>query len=148
MSPPLALSLAMFPKTHLTSHSRLSDSRWMTTPLRLSCSLRFFFLYNYSVYSCHLFLVSSAFVRSLPFSVLYHAQSCIYFLFFYISNFLEENSNFSHSLVFLCFFALLIEEGLISPCYFLDLCIQLSIAFSFSLAFQSCGHCEIFLFFP
>ena len=27
----------------------------------------FFFLYNYSVYSCHLFLVSSVSVRSIPF---------------------------------------------------------------------------------
>ena len=48
-SPPLAL----------TSHSRMSGSRWATTPLWLSGSLRPY-LYSSSVYSCHLFLISSA----------------------------------------------------------------------------------------
>ena len=43
-----------------------------------------------------------------------------------ISNFLEEISSLSHSIVFLYFFALITEEGfLISPCYSLELCIQL-----------------------
>ena len=38
-----------------------------------------------------------------------------------ISNFLEEISSLSHSVVFLYFFALIIEEGfLISPCYCLE----------------------------
>ena len=42
-----------------------------------------------------------------------------------ISNFLEETSILSHSVVFLYFFALITEEGfLISPCYSLELCIQ------------------------
>ena len=54
-SPPLALFLVMLTKSHLTSHSRMSDSRWVTTPLWLSGSLRPF-LYS-SVYSCHLFLI-------------------------------------------------------------------------------------------
>ena len=41
-----------------------------------------------------------------------------------ISNFLEEISSLSHSIVFLYFFALIAEEGfLISPCYSLELCI-------------------------
>ena len=45
---------------------------------------------------------------------------------FNISNFLEDKSSFSHSIVFLYFFALIIEEGfLISPCYSLELCIQM-----------------------
>ena len=40
-----------------------------------------------------------------------------------ISNFLEEISSLSHSIVFLSFFALITEEGfLISPCYSLELC--------------------------
>ena len=34
----------VLPKAHLTSHSRMSDSRWMTTPLWLSRPLRPFFL--------------------------------------------------------------------------------------------------------
>ena len=38
-----------------------------------------------------------------------------------ISNFLEEISSVSQSIVFLCFFALITEEGfLISPCYSLN----------------------------
>ena len=42
-----------------------------------------------------------------------------------ISDFLEEISGISHSIVFLYFFALIAEEGfLISPCYSLELCIQ------------------------
>ena len=55
-SPPLALFVVMLPKAHLTSDSRMSDSRWVTTPLWLSRSLTSF-LYNSSVYSCHLFLI-------------------------------------------------------------------------------------------
>ena len=39
-SPPLALFILMLPKAHLTSHSRISGSRWMNTPLWLSQSLR------------------------------------------------------------------------------------------------------------
>ena len=61
-SPPLALFMVMLPKAHLTLHSRMSGSRWVTTPSWLSRSLRPF-LYNFSVYSRHLFLISSASVR-------------------------------------------------------------------------------------
>ena len=57
-----------------------------------------------------------------------------------ISNFLEEISSFSHSTVFLYFFALITEEGfLISPCYSLELCIQMLISFLFSFA-STHGH--------
>ena len=50
-----------------------------------------------------------------------------------ISDFLEEISSLSHSIVFLYFFALIVEEGfLISPCYSLELCIQMGISFLFS----------------
>ena len=43
-----------------------------------------------------------------------------------ISDFLEDISSLSHSIVFLYFFALIAEEGfLISPCYSLELCIQM-----------------------
>ena len=45
-----------------------------------------------------------------------------------ISNFHEAISSLSHSIVFLYFFALITEEGfLISPCYSLELCIQIGI---------------------
>ena len=50
-SPPLALFVVMLPKAHLTSHSRMSGSRWVITPLWLSGSWRPF-LYSSSVYFC------------------------------------------------------------------------------------------------
>ena len=53
-----------------------------------------------------------------------------------ISNFLEEIPSLSPSVVFLYFFALITEEGfLISPCYSLELCIQMGLSFLFSFAF-------------
>ena len=55
-----------------------------------------------------------------------------------ISDFLEEISRLSHSVVFLYLFALITEEGfLISPCYSLELCIQIGISFLFSFPFAS-----------
>ena len=66
LSPPLALSIVMLPKAHLTSHSKVSGSRWVITPLWLSRSWRYF-VYSFSVYYCHLFLIFSASVRSIPF---------------------------------------------------------------------------------
>ena len=54
-----------------------------------------------------------------------------------VSNFLEKISSLSHSVVFLYFFALITEEGfLISPCYSLELCIQMDISFLFVLCFS------------
>ena len=65
-SPPLALFVVMPLKAYLTSHSRMSGSRWVITPSWLSWSWRSL-LYSSPVYPCHLFLVSSASIRSLPF---------------------------------------------------------------------------------
>ena len=65
-SPPLALFIEMLPKTYLTLPSRMSGSWWVITPSWLSESWRPF-LYSSFVYSCHLFLISSASVRSIPF---------------------------------------------------------------------------------
>ena len=58
---PVALFTVMLPKAHLTSHYKMSHSRWAITPSWLSRSLRHF-LYSFLciVYSCHLFLISSA----------------------------------------------------------------------------------------
>ena len=61
-SPPIALFVGMLPKAHLTSHSRMSVSSWVITPLWLSGLWRFF-LYSSSVYSCHFLLISSASVK-------------------------------------------------------------------------------------
>ena len=54
-SPPPALFVVMLPKAHLTSHSKMSGSRWVwvITPSRLSGSLSSF-VYSCSVYSFHL----------------------------------------------------------------------------------------------
>ena len=65
-SPSLALFVVMLPKSHLTLHSKVSGSRWVITPWWLSGSWRSF-LYSSSMYSCCLFLISSAYVRSIPF---------------------------------------------------------------------------------
>ena len=59
---PLAFFVVMLPKAVLTLLSRMSGCEW----LWLSGSRRSF-LYSSSVYSCYLFLISSASVRSIPF---------------------------------------------------------------------------------
>ena len=90
---------------------------------------------HFSVYSCHLFLISSASVRSIPF-VSFIVPICMK-CSLGISNFLEEISSLSHSIVFLYFFALITKKDfLISPCYSLELCIQMGISFLFSFAFH------------
>ena len=62
-----------------------------------------------------------------------------------ISNFLEEISSLSHSIVFLYLFVLITEEGfLICPCYSLELCIQMGISFLFSFAFACLLFIAIF----
>ena len=51
--PPLALFIVTLPKAHLTSHSRMSGSRWVITPLWLSGSWRsFLYKKNYTVFLC------------------------------------------------------------------------------------------------
>ena len=46
-SPPLALSVLMLPKAHLTLNSKMSGSRWVITPSWLSGSLRSFIYFFY-----------------------------------------------------------------------------------------------------
>ena len=91
-SPPLALFIVMLPKTHLTSHYRMYGSRWVITSSWLSGLLRPF-LYNSSVYLCHLFLISSVSVQFGTVQLLSHvwlfvtpwtAVSFILFLFFIV----------------------------------------------------------------
>ena len=67
LSLPLALFKVMLPKAHSTSCSKMCGSRWVTTPLWLYRSLRPFFHIYSSVYSCLLFLISSASAGSLLF---------------------------------------------------------------------------------
>ena len=86
------------------------------------------------MYPRHLFLVSSASIRSIPFlsfivPIFAWNVPLVSLIFF------EKISSLSHSIVFLYFFALITEEGfLISPCYSLELCIQMGISFLFSFA--------------
>ena len=55
-----------------------------------------------------------------------------------MSNFLEEFSSLFHYIVSLYFYVLITEEGfLISPCYSLELCIQMDISFLSPLPFTS-----------
>ena len=127
-SPPLAFLVVMLPKAHLTSHSRMFGSRWMTTPLWLSQSLRPF-LYSSYVSSYHLFLIASASVRSLlflSFSVPVFAWNVPW-----VSPvFLKRSLVFS--VLLFCSFALFSEQGsFISPCYSVELCIQLGMSFPF-----------------
>ena len=74
-------------------------------------------------------------VHTIP--VLYWAHFCMK-CSLGVSNFLEEISCLSHSIVFLYFFAMITEEDfLISPCYSLELCIQMGISFLSSFAFTT-----------
>ena len=129
----------MFPKAHFTSYSKMSGSRYDHTFVVIwvmKIFFFFFFLYSSSVHSCHLFLISSASVRSIPFLFFYCAHLCMKYSLG-ISNFIEVISSPSHSVVFLYFFALITEEGFfISPCYSLELCIQMGIFFLFSFVFN------------
>ena len=52
LSLPLALFVVMLPKAQLTSHSRMSGSRWVITPSWLSGSLRPFFFYFFFLQFC------------------------------------------------------------------------------------------------
>ena len=113
-SPPLALFVVMLSKAHLTSHSRMSGSRLVITPSWLSGSWTSFF--------CTVLLCILASLLNIFCFGQVHTISILYCAYLYvkcslgISNFLEETSSLSHSIIFLCFFALITKEGfLISP---------------------------------
>ena len=55
-SPPLALFVVMLPKVHLTSHSRMSGSRWVITPSWSGSgwvTTLSLLLYLFSICTCH-----------------------------------------------------------------------------------------------
>ena len=106
----------------------MADCRWVIIPLWLSGSLRSF-LYSSSVYSCHLFLTPSVFVRSLPFlpfivpiftwnvplgSLIFLKRSLV-FLFSYFSLFLCIDHWGGPSYSSLLFFGTLYSDGYIFP---------------------------------
>ena len=66
-------------------------------------------------------------------------------MFFCISNFLEQISILSHSIVFFYLFALTTEEDFLnSPCYFLEFCIQMGISSFSPFSFTSLLFTVIF----
>ena len=143
MSPPQALFMVMLPKAHLTLDHRMYGSRWVITPSWLSGSWRSF-LYSSTVYSCHLFLISSASFRSIPF--LSFIEPIFAWNVPLESLIFLKRSHLFHSIVFIYFFALIAEEGfLISPCYSLELCIQMLISFPFYII-QNILHIYVLLF--
>ena len=96
----------MLPKAHLTSHSRMSGSRSVIIPSWLSGSWRSF-LYSSSVYSYHFFC----------FCFYISVLNCAHLFIkcsLGVSNFLEEISSLSLSVVFLYFFALELRKAFLS----------------------------------
>ena len=113
----------MLPKAHLTSCSGISGFTWVTPTSSLSGSL-WPFLYMSSVHSCYLFLISSASVRSLTF------LSFIVPIFAWsipmVSPIFLKRSIFFTIYYFPVILALFTyKDFLISPCYFLEVCISL-----------------------
>ena len=97
-------------------------------------------MYSSSVYSCHLFLISSASVESIPFLSFYQAHLCMKYSLS-ISNFLEEISSLSHSVVFFYFFALIAEEGILISSAILWNSVFRCLYLSFSPLLFSSLHC-------
>ena len=123
----------MLPKAPLTWHSRMSGSRWVTTPSWLSQSLRAFLV----ALLCSL-PASSSFLLLLLGPVCFCPLVCssLCEVFRWYLHVHQKISSLAQSVIFLYFFSFFIEEGLlISPCYFWELCIQLGMSFPFSLAF-------------
>ena len=129
-SPPLALFVVMLPKIHLTSHSKMSGSTWVITPSWLSGSLRSF-CYSSHVYTCHLFLISTASVRSilfLSFIVPIFAWNIPLASLIFLKRFLVFS--------ILLFSSISLHWSLRKACYTLELCIQMHISFLFFFAFN------------
>ena len=118
----------MLPKAHLTLHSRMSGSRWVITPSWLSGSWRSF-LYSSSMYSCYLFLISFASVRSVPLmsfmepilawniplvSLLFLKRSLVFpILLFPLFLCIDHGGRLSY--LFLLFFGTMLSNGYIFP---------------------------------
>ena len=84
----LALFVVILPKAHLTSHSRISGSRWVITPSWLTGSWRSFFVQFFCVFLPPLLnIFFFCWVHTI--SVLYWAHLCMKYSLG-ISNFLEE----------------------------------------------------------
>ena len=123
-SPPLALFVVMLLKAYLTSYSRMSGSgEWSHNCGYLGYDDLFcIVLLCILATSNLLLLLGPCYFCSLSSHL---CQKCS----LGISNFLEEISSLSHSIIFLYFFPFVTEEGfLISPCYSWELGIQMGIS--------------------
>ena len=100
---PLALFVVILPKAHLSSHSRMSGSRWVITPLWLSGSWRSVCI----VLQCIL-PTSSYYLLLLlgPYHFCPLLCPTLHEMFPWCLQFFKEIFSLSHSIIFLCFFAL------------------------------------------
>ena len=110
-STPLALFVVMLSKAHLTSHSRMSSSRWVITPSWLSGSWR---------------------------SHLYSCWGRLSYLSLLVFGILHSNGNISPFL--LCFLLLFFSQLLVSPpqTTILPFCISFPLGWSWSLSPVQC----------
>ena len=128
---PLALFIVMLPKDHLMSQSRITGSRWVSTPLWLSGTLRFC-LCSSSVDSCYL-LIHSISVMSflfLSFMVPIVAWNIPLISPVFLKRSLAFPILLFSSLSLYCSF----KKAFLSPLAILWNSIQLGISFPFSLA--------------
>ena len=100
----------MFPKPHLTSHSRMSGSRCEHSIVIIWVMKTF--LYSSSLYSCHPFLISFAFFMSLPF-----LSFIVPILAWNVPLISPISLNRFHSFPFYCFLLLLCIIHLRRPSY-------------------------------
>jgi len=117
-SHPLALLTAVLLKAHQTV---TLQNVWLRVADHTVVAIWFIWIFCTSMYSFHLFLISSASTKSLPFMsfIVPWAKSSLD-----ISNFPEEISNLSPSVVFFKFYTLTIEDGLlVSQCCSWEICI-------------------------
>ena len=101
------------------------------------------FLYSSSMYSFHLFLISSVLLG--PYlSALYWAHLCMK-CSLCVSNFLEEIFSLSCSIVFLHFFALITEEGFLISLLSFGILLSNGYIFPFLLCFQPLFFSQLFV---
>ena len=132
-SPPLALFEVMLRPTWLCNSECLALGEW--SHHRDYLDWEDLFLYSSSVYFCHLFLISSASVRSLQFlsfivpifawkvplvSLIFLKRSLVFPILLFSSISLHWS----------------LRKAFLSLCYSLELCIQMGISFLFSFAFH------------
>ena len=121
----------------------MSGSRWVITPLWSSGSWRSF-LYSSSVYSYHLFLISCASVRSIPF-LCFIEPIFVWNVPLVSLIFLKRSLSLSHSIVFLYFFALILRKASYLSLLFFGTLHSNGYIFPFLLCFLLLFFSQLFL---